>query len=181
MPCTPSSQMSRSQWSDIGTSGSAPSTAQALLSWKPRGLMWCPTGVSSRSAVQCPGGRKWRNKISPSCNMRFLEFLIDLIGLTRRWALPTYDDRASGCVMFSMWCSGFFPVAQANPRIVCGLWLLMALCEHSCEPNCCLLHDGDDLWFITLRAIPVGSAITTSYLNVESLMSLWNLLSRVIF
>ena len=34
----------------------------------------------------------------------------------------------------------------------------MALCEHSCDPNCCLLHDGDDLWFVALRAIGQGSA-----------------------
>ena len=24
---------------------------------------------------------------------------------------------------------------------VCGLWLQMALCEHSCDPNCCLVHE----------------------------------------
>ncbi|CAL1129340.1 unnamed protein product [Cladocopium goreaui] len=53
---------------------------------------------------------------------------------------------------------------------VCGLWLQMALCEHSCDPNCCLVHDGNDLWFVALRDISQGSPITTSYLNVEGLM-----------
>ena len=52
---------------------------------------------------------------------------------------------------------------------VCGLWLHMALCEHSCDPNCGLLHDGDSLWFTALRPISAGSPITTSYLSVGGL------------
>lgn len=45
----------------------------------------------------------------------------------------------------------------------------MALCEHSCDPNTALLHDGDDLWFCVLRDITAGEAITTSYLDLEGL------------
>eukprot|EP00931_Biecheleriopsis_adriatica_P104438 TRINITY_DN79110_c0_g1_i1.p1 TRINITY_DN79110_c0_g1~~TRINITY_DN79110_c0_g1_i1.p1 ORF type:complete len:452 (-),score=96.76 TRINITY_DN79110_c0_g1_i1:7-1362(-) len=53
--------------------------------------------------------------------------------------------------------------------VVCGLWLLMALCEHSCDPSCALAHDGKDLWFVTLRDLPAGAAVTTSYLSVGGL------------
>lgn len=52
---------------------------------------------------------------------------------------------------------------------ICGLWLLMSMCEHSCDPSCALCHDGDDLWLLTLRPIPVGSHLSTSYLNLEML------------
>jgi len=54
-------------------------------------------------------------------------------------------------------------------EVICGLWLLMALCEHSCNPNCALVHDGRDLWFLTLRAVRAGEALTTSYLNLQAL------------
>ena len=30
---------------------------------------------------------------------------------------------------------------SSGPPEVCGLWLQMALCEHSCDPNCCLVHE----------------------------------------
>ena len=53
---------------------------------------------------------------------------------------------------------------------VCGLWLMMALCEHACKPNCALYHDGRHLWFIALREIAVGEALTTSYLSLQELM-----------
>mmetsp|Transcript_112805 Transcript_112805/g.224401 ORF Transcript_112805/g.224401 Transcript_112805/m.224401 type:complete len:521 (+) Transcript_112805:61-1623(+) len=57
---------------------------------------------------------------------------------------------------------------------VCGLWLLMAMCEHSCDPNCALLHDGENLWILVLRPIPAGEAVTTSYLSLESLRQPWH-------
>lgn len=57
---------------------------------------------------------------------------------------------------------------------VCGLWLLMAMCEHSCNPNCALLHDGESLWILVLRPITSGEAITTSYLSIESLRQPWH-------
>eukprot|EP00928_Gymnodinium_smaydae_P045016 TRINITY_DN30051_c0_g1_i2.p1 TRINITY_DN30051_c0_g1~~TRINITY_DN30051_c0_g1_i2.p1 ORF type:complete len:343 (+),score=54.85 TRINITY_DN30051_c0_g1_i2:651-1679(+) len=52
---------------------------------------------------------------------------------------------------------------------ICGLWLLMALCEHSCDPNCALVHDGRDLSFVVLRPIAQGEPVTTSYLNLQGL------------
>ena len=79
-------------------------------------------------------------------------------------------------------------------REVCGLWLQMALCEHSCEPNCSLVHvhypaakflmctltgldglsvptaeDGTDLWFVALRNIPEGSAAAKRNLHLASI------------
>lgn len=54
---------------------------------------------------------------------------------------------------------------------VCGLWLMNALCEHHCDPNCTLLFDGDRLWFVVIRDIKEGEAVTTSYLSTQSLGS----------
>ncbi|CAK0863029.1 unnamed protein product, partial [Prorocentrum cordatum] len=52
---------------------------------------------------------------------------------------------------------------------VCGLWMLMALCEHSCAPSCAIAHDGADLWLTVLRPLKAGDAITTSYLGMQGL------------
>lgn len=61
------------------------------------------------------------------------------------------------------------PQLMLGHDVVCGLWLLMALCEHSCDPSCALVHDGSDLWFTVLRPLCAGEAVTTSYLNLEEL------------
>ena len=60
--------------------------------------------------------------------------------------------------------------ASLSHDVVCGLWLHMALCEHSCDPNCALIHDGESLWFTALRPISAGSPITTSYLSTGALL-----------
>ena len=61
------------------------------------------------------------------------------------------------------------PEMSLGHTTVCGLWLLMALCEHSCDPSCVLVHDGRDLRITTLRPLLPGEAITTSYLNIQGL------------
>jgi len=52
-----------------------------------------------------------------------------------------------------------------------GLCLLQSLCEHSCRPSHGV-HFGEDgsLRFVALRPVPVGSRISTSYLDLADLV-----------
>ena len=74
-------------------------------------------------------------------------------------------------------------------REVCGLWLQMALCEHSCEPNCSLVHvhypvsnEVSDVyihwsgWSIPCHAVRHGLSVPTA----EDGTDLWFVALRAI-
>ena len=107
--------------------------------------------------------KKWNLELAEAVEIPFLE---------QAWAhvVPNWRQLT---VSVPSWRSVEIPAGTCSALthdIVCGLWLHMALCEHSCDPNCALLHDGEDLWFTALRPICAGSAITTSYLNLGGLL-----------
>ena len=75
---------------------------------------------------------------------------------------------ANACSMpMPMWTHGAVhrdDICSISQSSGSGIWLLMSLCNHSCEPNCWPhVNKGGRLSLRTLRPISFGEAITISY------------------
>ena len=111
--------------------------------------------------------RRWHKKWKPA-----VAAALDISLLEKAWAhvVPNWRQLTVSAPCWRLIDSPAGLQEALSHDIVCGLWLHMALCEHSCDPNCALLHDGESLWFTALRPISAGSPITTSYLSVGGLL-----------
>ncbi|CAK9056512.1 unnamed protein product [Durusdinium trenchii] len=136
-------------------------------------LQGCQSDVLSKlysftkEATEVPMIQHWHKRWRSDLTER-----ITVAELEEAWihVVPNWRQLKVSCPVVRRAAVNGVDVPLLSHDVVCGLWLQMALCEHSCDPNCSLVHDGEDLWFITVRPIPAGSAVTTSYLNMESLM-----------
>ena len=107
--------------------------------------------------------KKWRPDVAAAVTVPFLE---------QAWAhvVPNWRQLTVSRPCWRWIETPTGAEASLSHDVVCGLWLHMALCEHSCDPNCALVHDGESLWFTALRPISAGSPITTSYLSTGGLL-----------
>jgi SET and MYND domain-containing protein len=49
-----------------------------------------------------------------------------------------------------------------------ALYLEMAMLNHSCEPNCCIVFEGSQAVLRTLRVVEEGEELTISYLSLAT-------------
>ncbi|CAJ1338607.1 unnamed protein product, partial [Effrenium voratum] len=111
--------------------------------------------------------RRWHKRWSSS-----LTDLVAVSELEQAWAhvIPNWRQLTVSCPVGRKVVTPEGEMPALSHDMVCGLWLHMALCEHSCDPNCSLVHDGDDLWLVMMRPVAAGCPITTSYLDVAGLL-----------
>jgi len=114
-----------------------------------------------------PMVRRWHKRWTGSLSA---SLPVERVEAAWRHVVPNWRRLATGCTHGS-WIEDMSGSQQVSfgHQAICGLWQLMALCEHSCDPNCALSHDGSNLWFCVLRDIPEGAAVTTSYLDLAGL------------
>lgn len=138
-------------------------TAAMDLIWD----MYAPTSDSDapqRVSMARKWHRNWHPEISASVPVTTVE---------TAWAHVVFNWRQMSCSLprFATVeredAAGSEPVLALKQDSVCGLWLFMALCEHSCNPSCGLMHDGTDLWFVPLRPIKAGERISCSYVRLS--------------
>lgn len=108
--------------------------------------------------------KRWREDLSARVSVRDVE---------KAWSHLTPNWRQlNSATMHGMWVEdgeGKTRVALYT-KYCCGLWLLVSLAEHSCDPNFLCVCDGDgNSSLVALRDVEPGEHITTSYLNLVEL------------